>query len=93
MAINWSQTVKSLRSVDHSAMMNLIQLHNDVENNTVEWMHPMVLAAKANAEDNPTWEKAMNGPDRDGYLEAAGKELKTLAEDKMLGMFSIEKNG
>jgi hypothetical protein len=82
MALNWSQTVESLRSVDHSAMMNLINLHTDVEHNTVEWMHPMILAAKANAEDNPTWEQAMNGPDRAGYLEAARKELKTLAEDK-----------
>jgi hypothetical protein len=42
----------------------------------------MILAAKANAEDNPTWEQAMNGPDRDGYLEACQKELHTLSEDK-----------
>ena len=38
----------------------------------------MALALKANAEDNPTWEQAMNGPDRDGYWTAAEEELETL---------------
>ena len=41
-------------------------------------MHPMSLAAKANAEDNPTWEEAMNGPNREGHWEACRKELGTL---------------
>jgi hypothetical protein len=82
MALNWSQTVETLRSADHSAMMHVIDQNTDLEHNTIEWMHPMVLAAKANAEDNPSWEQAMNGPDREGYLEAARKELKTLSEDK-----------
>jgi hypothetical protein len=63
-------------------MMHVIDQNTDLEHNTIEWMHPMVLAAKANAEDNPSWEQAMNGPDREGYLEAARKELKTLSEDK-----------
>jgi hypothetical protein len=82
MALNWNHVVESLRSVDHFAMMTDVELHTDTDTNTVEWMHPMVLAAKANAEDNPTWDQAMNGPDRDGYLEACCKELKTLSEDK-----------
>ena len=38
----------------------------------------MALALKANAEDNPTWEQAKNGPDRDGYWTAAEEELETL---------------
>jgi hypothetical protein len=63
-------------------MMTLVERHTDIDENTVEWMHPMVLAAKANAEDNPTWDQAMNGPDHEGYLEACRKELKTLSEDK-----------
>jgi hypothetical protein len=82
MAMNWNTVVESLCSADHYAMMANVESHTDIEANTVEWMHPMVLAAKANAEDNPTWDQAMNGPDRDGYLEACRKELKTLAEDK-----------
>jgi hypothetical protein len=82
MALNWFHAVESLRSVDHSAMMNVIDKHTDVDHNTVEWMHPMILSAKANAEDNPTWDQVMNGPDREGYLEAMRKELATLSEDK-----------
>jgi hypothetical protein len=52
MALNWSQAVESLRSADHSDMMHVIDQNTDLEHNTIEWMHPMVLAAKANAEDN-----------------------------------------
>jgi hypothetical protein len=68
MGLNWNHVVMSLRSVDHLAMMTLVKWHTDIDENTVEWMHPMVLAAKANAEDNPTWDQAMNGPEREGYL-------------------------
>jgi hypothetical protein len=41
-------------------------------------MHPMSLAAKANAEDNPNWNQAMNGPDKAGYWKACKKEIDTL---------------
>ena len=30
--------------------------------------------------DNPTWEQAMNGPDREGYMRAAEIEIDTLQE-------------
>jgi hypothetical protein len=82
MALNWNHVIESLRSVDHLAMMTLVERHTDINANMVEWMHPMALAAKANAEDNPTWDQAINGPDREGYLEACRKELKTLSEEK-----------
>jgi Reverse transcriptase (RNA-dependent DNA polymerase) len=38
----------------------------------------MELSARANAEDNPTWEEAMNGPDKAGYWKAMDKEVTTL---------------
>ncbi len=38
----------------------------------------MILAAKANSEDNPTWDEAMNGPLKEGYWEAALKEINIL---------------
>ena len=82
MALQWNQAVETLRSADHRAMMHLIESHTDLDENTVEWMHPMALATKANAEDNPTWDQAMNGPDRQGYWEACQKEIKTLVEEK-----------
>jgi hypothetical protein len=54
-------------------MMHLTEQHTDLEINTVEWMHSLVLSTKANSEDNPTWDQAMNGPDRHGCLEAMEK--------------------
>jgi Reverse transcriptase (RNA-dependent DNA polymerase) len=82
MALEWTRLVEQLRSADLRAMMYEVERFTDFDSGTVEWMHPMILAAKANAEDNPTFEQAMNGPDREGYLEACKKELKTLGEDK-----------
>lgn len=82
MALQWTQVVESLRSADLRAMLNLIDQNTDPDSNTVEWMHPMILAAKANAADNPTWDQAMNGPDQAGYWEACKKELQTLTESK-----------
>jgi hypothetical protein len=40
------------------------------------------LSARANTEDNPSWEEAMSGPDKAGYWKAMEVELHTL-EDEM----------
>ena len=46
-----------------------------------EAWHPSALAAKGqDPENNPTWEQAMNGPLREGYMEAARKEIATLVQ-------------
>ena len=42
-----------------------------------EW-NPFALAAKQYDEYNPSFEMAMNGPDREGYIKAVQKELDTL---------------
>ncbi|KAL7460298.1 hypothetical protein ACHAXS_001818, partial [Conticribra weissflogii] len=44
-----------------------------VENLVCEWIHPMMLQAKAAAskEDNPNWWQAMNGPFSEEYWKAA----------------------
>jgi hypothetical protein len=36
-------------------------------------MNPLLFATMANAEDHPTWDQVMNGPDARGYWEAAKK--------------------
>ena len=59
-------------------MLANLASHTDVDTNEVEWMHPMMLAAQANAGDTPTWEQAMNGPDKAGYWDACAKEIETL---------------
>ncbi len=61
-------------------MMSLMEKHTDLDENTVEEMHPMILAAQANAADNPTWTEAMNGPEQAGYWEACNKEIDTLRD-------------
>jgi len=63
-------------------MANIARQHTDPNNDTVDWMHPIFFGAKANSEDTPLWEEAMNGPDCDGYWEACEKELSTLQDDK-----------
>ena len=82
MGLKWDDLVKTICSADLRSMMSLIEQHTDLDHATVEWMHPMVMAAKANASDNPTWDQAMNGPDRDDYLEACKTELTTLVDGK-----------
>ena len=81
MAIKWDQTINSIQSSDCRNMLNLMQMNTTIDNNTVEWMHPGTLAAKANAADTPAWEQAMNGPDSKGYWEACEREISTLQDD------------
>jgi hypothetical protein len=81
-SLNWKLALNSIRSNDMRAMMRLMQRHTDPDTNTVEWMHPGLFGAKANSEDNPTWEEAMSGPDHEGYWEACKKEISTLTDDK-----------
>jgi hypothetical protein len=80
MGLQWAETVEAIRSADLRAMMTLIEQHTDLDNKTVEWLHPLYLSAKANSADNPTWNEAMNGPDKAGYWEACRKEIATLVE-------------
>jgi hypothetical protein len=63
-------------------MMTQMELNTDPYDNTLDWLNPMILGSKANSEDNPTWEQAMNGPDQDGYMEACSKEINTLEKEK-----------
>ena len=79
-SLNWKLAKEVIRSQDLNKMLNLMQNFTDPENDLVEWMHPMILAAKANAEDCPNWEEAMNGPFKEGYWEACEKELQTLQD-------------
>jgi hypothetical protein len=62
-------------------MMAVLQHHTD-DNNTVEWMHPSTLATLENADGNPTWEQAMNSPDKAGYWKACEIELNTFTQKR-----------
>jgi hypothetical protein len=63
-------------------MMAILNQNTDDTHGTVEWMHPLALATLANAEDNPAWEQAMNGPNKAGYWKACEVESKTVMEKR-----------
>jgi hypothetical protein len=60
--LNWAKTVNYLKSPKFATMGLLLSQYINFDNDTLEWMHPAALAAKANSEDYPTWEEAMNSP-------------------------------
>ncbi|CAJ1967493.1 unnamed protein product [Cylindrotheca closterium] len=78
-SLKFNDFVETLRSNEFAKMWALTT-DFDQDSETCEWLHPMILAAKANSKDNPGWEEAMNGPLADGYMEAAIKEIETLQQ-------------
>ena len=42
--------------------MSLVDQNTNADHTTVEHTHPMVISAQDNAQDNPTWDQAINGP-------------------------------
>ena len=74
MSLNWGLMVEKLRSKDMRSMMTVLEDNTDLQNNTLEWMHPMALGTNANSSDNPNWYQAMNGPHKNEYWEACVKE-------------------
>jgi hypothetical protein len=52
--------------------------HDDFDEDLQLGTHPFAFAAKANAEDTPTFNEAMRGPDREGFIEAMKKEIEAL---------------
>jgi hypothetical protein len=83
-ALDWQSYRKEGTSMSFvmRQMMQSLAVHTNPVSDTVEWMHPMVLGAAAKNTDNPTWAKAMNGPNAQGFCDAMDKEIKTLEQDK-----------
>ncbi|KAL7459520.1 hypothetical protein ACHAWC_011291, partial [Mediolabrus comicus] len=79
-------TVEELMQSDLSRFVHLAAVDHGYEGTSsdlvVEWLHPLMLAAKANAnkEDYPNWWQAMNGPFAEEYWKAAVLEIETLEE-------------
>jgi hypothetical protein len=57
------------------AQMN-IEIDQDL--NTVEEYIPALMSSKASEDDNPAYEQAMAVPNKEGYWQAANKEVDTL---------------
>ena len=80
-ALQFKQLTDVLQGGSLANLLNYMDHVTDQKTNTIEDWHPALLSSQANAADNPTWEEAMNGPDKVGYWKAAETEIKTL-EDK-----------
>jgi len=80
MAMKWEYLTDFLHSNDFKLYISNMQQNTDLDQNTVEWLHPMMLMIQANAQDNPNWDEAMNGPNQEGYWEACLKEISTLQD-------------
>ena len=74
--------IEMLQNNDLKSLYCVMDLSFDDEERTQEDWHPMALGTQANAEDNPIWDQAMNGPDAIGYWKAAEKEIETLRKRK-----------
>ncbi len=66
----------------------LSHLQRNTIDDQIEELHPSILATKANAEDHPDWNTAMNGPFAAGFLKACQVEYDTLTE-KVVGIIII----
>jgi hypothetical protein len=74
--LRWDNLLTSLRSGSYGSLLSFVQKHSE-DGYINEW-HPSLLATKANAEDNPTWSDAMNGPYSQGFRKACQLEIDTL---------------
>jgi hypothetical protein len=62
-------------------MMAQFQLATDPFTNEIDGaLYPCLLASKASQADNPSYQEVMNGPHKDGFLQAMRKELLTLED-------------
>mmetsp|Transcript_27707 Transcript_27707/g.81414 ORF Transcript_27707/g.81414 Transcript_27707/m.81414 type:complete len:121 (+) Transcript_27707:535-897(+) len=76
--LDWDDDFGLTQSRDWEAFALKMEDTIDPDTRGVEWVHPMLLMAKANAEDNPAYNQAMNGPKADGYNTAMEVELSAL---------------
>ena len=78
--LDWSYKAKQNQNIRLQQMLITMEQDTHLFDNTCEALDPFVLSTMANAQDNPTWEEAMNGPDKQGYWKACEVEIGTLNE-------------
>ena len=75
-ALDWDNLVGLCRDGTYGAL--LTQHTKNSPDGFVESLNPALFATKANADDNPTWNEAMNGPQAAGFWEACKIEIDAL---------------
>ena len=78
MALKFKQLTEVVKGGSLSNPLHFMNCCTDQRHNTIEDWHPALLATQANTEDNPSWDEAMNGPDKAGHWKAAETEIETL---------------
>jgi hypothetical protein len=76
--MDWNTLLTSLRRGNYGALLSYMQRQSS--DGYIEEWHPSLLATKANAEDHPTWNEAMNGPYANGFWEACKIEYNKLVK-------------
>ena len=64
-------------------LVNQEMLQATDEHGLIHFWHPIYLATKASAEDNPTLKQAMASPERRGWEDAMDKEMDSLLQMKV----------
>jgi hypothetical protein len=70
--------VDSLKTGSLGKLIDQMNIGIDQDLNTVEEYNPALLISKSSEYDNPTYEQAMAGPNKEGYWQTAKKEVDTL---------------
>mmetsp|Transcript_15060 Transcript_15060/g.36762 ORF Transcript_15060/g.36762 Transcript_15060/m.36762 type:complete len:970 (-) Transcript_15060:1237-4146(-) len=77
--LKWAEAIHTVKSDSFGRMwQETCEPYYDRETGLQDHLHPMILAAKASAEDNPNWNQAMSGPLSQGYWEAMKVEIDAL---------------
>jgi len=78
--LNWTCLADLSTISTERVFLMIIAMHQtmDYEGNTFEEWDPMILSSVANSQDNPTWNHAMNGPNKKGFWTACEIEITTL---------------
>jgi hypothetical protein len=88
--LQWDDLLASLRGGSYGAFLSYTQQNSD--GGFLSKWHPCLLATKANAEDYPSWDKAMNGPYSQGFKEACQAEYDTLVKKDCWDVVDRPKN-
>lgn len=79
MSPDWTQAAKTTQSVDvRDFIARQEHMHQDPATGEWDCFDPLMLMTKADAEDNPRWHEAMNGPHAEEFLKACDVECNQL---------------
>jgi hypothetical protein len=73
-SVKWTQLKSCMLTGQLGKLLGNLHQETDHDLDTVEHLDPYIFAAKANSEDTPTYEEAMNSPFAEEFKKAMGIE-------------------